>query len=101
MRTANDPVIENVGISKNVSETSRASQVEIPTSLWMPAGSNRLGVSDEKWLMIEKVRAGKVQDKIVQTEQTYDFKAARPRTKLAHWSMQGAYTHVSDWDPKG
>ena len=93
-RMANDPVIEFDEVTTNVNAE------RVPTSLWRPSRPNDLGVSEEKFVMIEKVRAGKVKDKIVQTEQTYDFKAARPRLKPAHWSMHGAFHHVSDWDPK-
>ena len=76
-------------------DTNPSKEPLTPASLWRPENPNDLGVSEEKFLMIEKVRAGRVKDKISQTEQTYDFKAARPRLKPGHW-----YTHVSAWDPK-
>ena len=71
-----------------------------PSALWRPNKPNNTGLSDEKFLMIEKVRYGKVKDKIIQTDQTYDFQADKPRLKPAHMCQRGAFTHASAWDPK-
>lgn len=106
VRMANDPVVTSMEISAyDINQVARRSNIPSssgsnPTSMWQPASANTTGLSAEKHRMIELVRSGKVKDKIVQTQQTFDFKAERPRTKPLHWSQHGAYSHVNNFDPK-
>ena len=99
-RTANVPVSEFNEIPALQNDMNPSDEPVTPSALWRPNKPNNTGLSDEKFLMIEKVRYVKVKDKIIQTDQTYDFQADKPRLKPAHVCQRGAFTHASAWDPK-